>query len=143
MSLSTFITETNNCEYECLNIPGSYECVCPRGFTQLGHRCLDIDECVEQPVSTKLTKNILKLLIRLKTVLILQYIMHLRVYVHHLECVKTPLEDSDAFVQEDIHLITVVHSVSIGTNVVENHRESRTDVEAMPFAKIVRAPTGI
>ena len=42
--------ETNNCEYECVNIPGSYECVCPRGFSQLGHRCLDIDECVDQPV---------------------------------------------------------------------------------------------
>ena len=142
MFLSLFITETNNCEYECLNIPGSYECVCPRGFTQLGHRCLDIDECVEQPVSTKLTKNILKSKV-IKVVLMLQFIMHLRVYVHHLECVKTPLEDSDAFVQEDIHLITVAHSVSIGTNVVENHRESRTDVEAMPFAKIVQAPTGI
>ena len=43
-------TETNNCEYECVNVPGSYECVCPRGFSQLGHRCLDIDECVDQPV---------------------------------------------------------------------------------------------
>ena len=60
MFFSPFLAETNNCEYECLNIPGSYECVCPRGFTQLGHRCLDIDECVEQPVSTKITKNILK-----------------------------------------------------------------------------------
>ena len=79
----------------------------------------------------------------IKIALIFQHIMHLRVYVHHLECVKTPLEDSDAFVQEDIHLITVAHSVSIGTNVVENHRESRIDVEAMPFAKIVQAPTGI
>ena len=68
--------------------------------------------------------------------------MHLRVYVHHLECVKTPSEDSDAFVQEDIHLITVAHSVSIETNAVENHRESRIDVEAMLFAKIVQAPTG-
>ena len=36
------------CEYECLNTPGGYECVCPPGFSQLGHRCLDIDECVEQ-----------------------------------------------------------------------------------------------
>ena len=67
----------------------------------------------------------------------------LRAFVHHLECARIHLEVSDAFVQEDIHLITVAHSVSIGTNVVENHRESRIDVEAMPFAKIVQAPTGI
>ena len=40
------------CEYECLNTPGGYECVCPPGFSQLGHRCLDIDECVEQQVKT-------------------------------------------------------------------------------------------
>ena len=42
----------SKCEYECLNTPGGYECVCPPGFSQLGHRCLDIDECVEQQVST-------------------------------------------------------------------------------------------
>ena len=27
---------------------GSYECACPRGFRQMGDRCTDINECIEQ-----------------------------------------------------------------------------------------------
>lgn len=45
-------TGQHMCEHECVNTQGSYQCVCPPGFTQFGDRCLDTDECVEQPVST-------------------------------------------------------------------------------------------
>ena len=27
---------------------GAFECACPRGFRQMGDRCVDVDECVEQ-----------------------------------------------------------------------------------------------
>jgi hypothetical protein len=40
----------HKCQYECVNTLGSYECVCPRGFRQMGNRCVDIDECMEQQV---------------------------------------------------------------------------------------------
>ena len=31
-----------------LNFLGAFECACPRGFRQMGDRCVDVDECVEQ-----------------------------------------------------------------------------------------------
>ena len=43
-------TGAHRCENECVNTLGSFQCVCPVGFTQIGDRCLDTDECVEQPV---------------------------------------------------------------------------------------------
>ena len=50
-------TGQNMCEHECVNTQGSYECMCPPGFTQFGDRCLDTDECVEQPVSERISCN--------------------------------------------------------------------------------------
>ena len=36
-----------NCEQKCVNIPGSYQCICDRGFAldADGKACQDIDEC--------------------------------------------------------------------------------------------------
>ncbi|KAL3065710.1 hypothetical protein OYC64_015793 [Pagothenia borchgrevinki] len=35
------------CEWQCINLPGSHRCICPRGYTlhQDGRRCKDINEC--------------------------------------------------------------------------------------------------
>uniref|UniRef100_A0A915I5A2 EGF-like domain-containing protein n=1 Tax=Romanomermis culicivorax TaxID=13658 RepID=A0A915I5A2_ROMCU len=35
------------CQQRCVNVPGSYQCVCDRGYTLAldGHTCQDIDEC--------------------------------------------------------------------------------------------------
>ncbi|XP_047437034.1 CUB and sushi domain-containing protein 1 [Mugil cephalus] len=35
------------CEWQCLNLPGSHHCICPRGYTlqRDGQRCKDINEC--------------------------------------------------------------------------------------------------
>ncbi|KAM9765448.1 CUB and sushi domain-containing protein 3 [Menidia menidia] len=34
------------CEFQCINLPGSHRCICPRGYTLLGDgRCKDINEC--------------------------------------------------------------------------------------------------
>ncbi len=46
------------CEHECVNTPGSYECACPVGFNKMGDRCIDADECVEQPVRDRQTSCI-------------------------------------------------------------------------------------
>nr|CDJ83403.1 EGF calcium-binding domain containing protein [Haemonchus contortus] len=36
-----------DCEQKCINIPGSYQCICDRGYTvgTDGKTCVDIDEC--------------------------------------------------------------------------------------------------
>ncbi|XP_042272410.1 protein HEG [Thunnus maccoyii] len=35
------------CEWQCVNLPGSHRCICPRGYTlqKDGRRCKDINEC--------------------------------------------------------------------------------------------------
>ncbi|KAM6942614.1 fibulin-7-like isoform 2-T2 [Xenentodon cancila] len=35
------------CEWQCVNLPGSHRCICPRGYTlqKDGQRCKDINEC--------------------------------------------------------------------------------------------------
>ncbi|MCP3662601.1 MAG: calcium-binding EGF-like domain-containing protein [Gammaproteobacteria bacterium] len=38
------------CEQECVNTEGSYRCMCPPGYEQIGDRCSDINECAEQQV---------------------------------------------------------------------------------------------
>jgi hypothetical protein len=46
--------DSSLCEHDCVNTEGSFRCTCPMGFTQIGRRggerCIDTDECVEQPV---------------------------------------------------------------------------------------------
>uniref|UniRef100_F6VSN5 EGF-like domain-containing protein n=2 Tax=Ciona intestinalis TaxID=7719 RepID=F6VSN5_CIOIN len=41
--LRTNICGTNK---KCVNSPGSYRCVCKRGYRQVGTRCIDINECL-------------------------------------------------------------------------------------------------
>lgn len=40
-------TPANNCRYACKNLIGSFMCVCPKGYQQVGvqDECKDIDEC--------------------------------------------------------------------------------------------------
>ncbi|XP_054288254.1 fibrillin-2-like [Macrosteles quadrilineatus] len=41
--------ETNNqCAFRCHNVPGSYRCICPYGYSLApdGRHCVDVDECV-------------------------------------------------------------------------------------------------
>ena len=45
------LTRQHRCQHECVNTEGSYRCMCPPGYIQIGERCLDIDECVEQQVN--------------------------------------------------------------------------------------------
>ncbi|KAL7406572.1 hypothetical protein ABVT39_022441 [Epinephelus coioides] len=39
--------EEETCEWQCVNLPGSHRCICPRGYTlhRDGRRCKDINEC--------------------------------------------------------------------------------------------------
>lgn len=37
--------ESNPCQHRCLNVIGSYRCVCNRGYQLRGRRCIDINEC--------------------------------------------------------------------------------------------------
>lgn len=37
---------TNLCQYQCINTLGSYECICPPGFSlERNRQCRDVDEC--------------------------------------------------------------------------------------------------
>ena len=38
---------TNNCKFQCKNLIGSFMCICPPGYQQIGtgDDCKDIDEC--------------------------------------------------------------------------------------------------
>ncbi|XP_034536188.1 uncharacterized protein LOC117810450 [Notolabrus celidotus] len=39
--------EEGRCGWQCVNLPGTYKCICPRGYTLQGDgpRCKDINEC--------------------------------------------------------------------------------------------------
>ncbi|XP_044051099.1 uncharacterized protein si:dkey-163f14.6 isoform X2 [Siniperca chuatsi] len=39
--------QEERCEWQCVNLPGSHRCICPRGYTlqRDGRRCKDINEC--------------------------------------------------------------------------------------------------
>ncbi|XP_074654070.1 hemicentin-1-like [Tubulanus polymorphus] len=40
------------CQHECVNIPGSYQCMCPQGYRLSDNKrtCTDIDECTEMQI---------------------------------------------------------------------------------------------
>ena len=42
-------TPANNCPYLCKNLIGSFMCICPDGYEQVGStgECRDVDECSE------------------------------------------------------------------------------------------------
>lgn len=44
------VTPANNCKFECKNLIGSFACICPEGYVQIGSdECKDINECTENP----------------------------------------------------------------------------------------------
>ena len=44
-------TPANNCKFQCKNLIGTFMCICPPGYTQIGHidDCEDINECITTP----------------------------------------------------------------------------------------------
>lgn len=44
-------TPANNCKFMCKNLIGSFMCICPEGYSQIGlsDECRDVDECSENP----------------------------------------------------------------------------------------------
>ena len=47
MSTILIVKADNNNNF-AFNFLGAFECACPRGFRQMGDRCVDVDECIEQ-----------------------------------------------------------------------------------------------
>ncbi|KAK6025801.1 calcium binding EGF domain protein [Ostertagia ostertagi] len=47
LDVNECLTGEARCEQKCINIPGSYQCICDRGYTVAadGRTCVDIDEC--------------------------------------------------------------------------------------------------
>lgn len=44
------LTPANNCKFACKNLIGSFACICPEGYAQVGSdECRDINECTENP----------------------------------------------------------------------------------------------
>lgn len=45
------VTPANNCKFQCKNLVGSFMCICPPGYTQVGltDDCKDINECLNEP----------------------------------------------------------------------------------------------
>uniref|UniRef100_A0A8C0JFI7 Uncharacterized protein n=1 Tax=Chelonoidis abingdonii TaxID=106734 RepID=A0A8C0JFI7_CHEAB len=45
--LSQASWQTRLCAHDCVNLPGSYRCVCPRGYLRPSDQnmCIDVDEC--------------------------------------------------------------------------------------------------
>lgn len=45
------VTPANNCKFQCKNLIGSFMCICPEGYTQVGMTddCRDINECAVNP----------------------------------------------------------------------------------------------
>jgi hypothetical protein len=42
------LTPANNCKFACKNLIGSFACICPEGYVQVGtDECRDINECAE------------------------------------------------------------------------------------------------
>lgn len=40
------VTPANNCKFACKNLIGSFVCICPEGYAQIGtDECKDINEC--------------------------------------------------------------------------------------------------
>ena len=37
------------CGGRCINLPGTYQCECDKGYRLEGDRCVDMDECLSNP----------------------------------------------------------------------------------------------
>ena len=51
-SLDFFETPSQGLFQKCININGTYECQCPRGYRYTESKCTDIDECQSEKTYT-------------------------------------------------------------------------------------------